>query len=103
IVRRQKPQIGEHTMNTMKSPTTSTNVLRASVLCALIAGALLSFPLLSANAQTTTDQIRLNRDIGKCWHKKDPWMDNGNIIHLWDCDKGPIVDRMFYYDSSLGL
>jgi hypothetical protein len=107
-------------MNTMKSPTTSTNVkndqsfankrmdqyrglLRVSALWALIAGALLSFPLLSASAQTSTDQIRLNRDIGKCWHKKDPWMDNGNIIHLWDCEGGPMVNRAFFYDSSTGF
>lgn len=97
-------------MNTMKSPATSTKrmdqfrgLLRASALCALIAGALLSFPLLSANAQTTTDQIRLNRDIRKCWHKQDPGMDNGNIIHLWDCDGGPIVNRAFFYEPSTGL
>ena len=107
-------------MNTMKAPTTSTNVkdnqtsadkrmgqyrglLRASALCALIAGALLSFPLLSANAQTTLDRIRLNRDIGMCWHKKDPWMDNGNIIHLWDCEDGSTANRTFFYEPSTGF
>jgi len=106
-------------MNTMKSPTTQTNVknnqtsadkrmdqyrglLRASALCALIAGALLSFPLHSANAQTTLDRIRLNRDIGKCWNKKDPSIDNGNIIHLWDCEGPPTSNRTFFYDPSTG-
>ena len=99
----------------MKSPTTSTNILadkrmdqyrgllRASALCALIAGALLSFPLLSANAQTVTDEIRLNRDIQKCWHKKDPWMNNGNIIHLWHCDDDHLVNQLFFYDTSTGF
>jgi len=76
--------------------------LAARTLCALIVGALFWFSPILANAQSNADRIRLNRSINKCWHKQSPDMNNGNIIHLWDCEDGTVSNRAYFYDRPTG-
>ncbi len=56
-----------------------------------------------ANAQNPNqDRIRAVNASSKCWHKQYDHTDNGNIIHIWDCDAGITGNKAFYYEPSTG-
>lgn len=55
-----------------------------------------------ASVQSRSDLIRLNVYATKCLQKRSDDFENGNIIHLWDCDIGPIGNKAFYYDPETG-
>ncbi len=103
-------------MKTITPPTASTTlhppklnrstvrkrrIIGPLLLFALTVAFLLSLPSF-ASVQSRSDLIRLNVYATKCLQKRADDFENGNIIHLWDCDIGPIGNKAFYYDPDTG-
>lgn len=43
----------------------------------------------------------LNADA--CMHKKLPGWENGNLVHLWECDAGPKANKVWVFEPGTGL
>jgi hypothetical protein len=47
--------------------------------------------------------IRGAANSDACMHKKSPGWDNGNVIHLWDCDAGGRENKVWIFEPATGL
>src|SRR5690349_24832219 len=91
-----------HSLPTLNKPTIrKRRILGPLLLFALTIGIFLCLPR-PASVQSRSDLIRLNVYATKCLQKRADDFNNGNIIHLWDCDVGPIGNKAFYYDPDTG-